>query len=322
MFSQVYENSQFSLLAMELGRTQRLKTLEHVSVHGLEEALEKGFTIAACLHYHDFISFISLSLKKKYIYILTGRAPWPRPPDQHLQQDGLEDSCFFPHFCLRGFVSNLVRATFRLQQWQNSRPYVAKGAHEFLVNFSCSKYMFLSNYRSVISMSLQALMACHAKKPFTLGSLSFEQMISFFNSKLRMLAAKLRGLLNPTSWQQLQKKLDCAQRDCFEKMLRCLCPNFSCDGNKPFPANDSQEFPAFPTGGAALPFLDDLQLYFQLPFCVFLCLLGQIFTNLCFNIRCLRTHNNLWNHAWRKPRARTVVDWITLSQIMVLLNKF
>ena len=69
MFSQVYENSQFSLLAMELGRTQRLKTLEHVSVHGLEEALEKGFTIAACLHYHDFISFISLSLKKNiYIY--------------------------------------------------------------------------------------------------------------------------------------------------------------------------------------------------------------------------------------------------------------
>ena len=119
-------------------------------------------------------------------------------------------------------------------------------------------------------------MACNAKKPFTLGSLSFEQLISFFNCKLRMLAAKLRGLLNPTSWQQLQN-LDCVQRDCFEKMLRCLCPNFSCDGNKPFPANDSQEFPAFPTGGAALPFLDDLQLYFQLPFCVFLCLLGQNF---------------------------------------------
>ena len=33
-------------------KCQRIKTWEHVTVHGLESALEKGLQIVACLHYH------------------------------------------------------------------------------------------------------------------------------------------------------------------------------------------------------------------------------------------------------------------------------
>ena len=84
-----------------------------------------------------------------------------------------------------------------------------------------------------------------------------------------MLAAKLRGLLNPQAWQQLQKKLNCAQRDSFLQLLRCLSPNFSLSEDSQFPASDSeksQKFPAFPTADVAapaLPLLTALQLNFD-----------------------------------------------------------
>ena len=84
-----------------------------------------------------------------------------------------------------------------------------------------------------------------------------------------MLAAKLRGLLSPLAWQQLQKKLNCVQRDSFLQFLRCLSPNFSLSEDSAFPADDSQKFPAFPTGptadvaAPALPLLTALQLNFD-----------------------------------------------------------
>ena len=44
------------LQAMELqSKCQRIKTLEHVTAHGLESALEKGLQIVLCLHYHSVI---------------------------------------------------------------------------------------------------------------------------------------------------------------------------------------------------------------------------------------------------------------------------
>ena len=36
-------------------KCQRIKTLEHITVHGLESALDKGFQIVACLRYHNVI---------------------------------------------------------------------------------------------------------------------------------------------------------------------------------------------------------------------------------------------------------------------------
>ena len=36
-------------------KCQRIKTLEHITVHGLESALEKGLQIVACLRYHNVI---------------------------------------------------------------------------------------------------------------------------------------------------------------------------------------------------------------------------------------------------------------------------
>ena len=108
---------------------------------------------------------------------------------------------------------------------------------------------------------LQALLACHSKKPFICGNVQAETILSFFNCKLRMLAAKLRGLLNPIAWQQLEKKLNCVQRDSF---LRCISPNFSLSEDSAFTA-DSQKFPAFPTpdvAAPALPLLTALQLNF------------------------------------------------------------
>jgi len=81
-----------------------------------------------------------------------------------------------------------------------------------------------------------------------------------------MLAAKLRGLLNPQAWQQLQKKSNCVQRDSFLQLLRCLSPNFSLSEDSEFPASDSQKFPAFPTADVAapaLPLLTALQLNFD-----------------------------------------------------------
>ena len=133
---------------------------------------------------------------------------------------------------------------------------------------------------------LQALLASHTRKPFICGSIQAETILSFFNCKLRMLAAKLRGLLNPQAWQQLQKKLNCVQKDSFLQLLRCLSPNFSLSEDSEFPASDSQKsekFPAFPTADVAapaLPLLTALQLNFDWQLCA--CFNLNSFFRICF----------------------------------------
>ena len=73
-------------------------------------------------------------------------------------------------------------------------------------------------------------MGCHKNEPFMVGTSPLESCFSFFNSKLRMLASKLRTLLVPSSWEQLHKKLTSVQKDCFLKLIRCISKDFSCDG--------------------------------------------------------------------------------------------
>ena len=64
-------------------------------------------------------------------------------------------------------------------------------------------------------------MGCHKNEPFMAGNSPLET-VSFFNLKLRMLAAKLRTLLLPSNWEQLHKKLTSVQKDCFLKLLPAM----------------------------------------------------------------------------------------------------
>lgn len=224
----------------------RIKVLPHVTVHGLETALEKGLKQAVWLHY-TFLTLYCCFHFSVFVFLF------------HVSRSGIVTFSFLPALVLAWAGRHQLHRTFQPLStcFQFYWSYFTYATMVWCQMQCCRRPHFSSWECAFFDLVLwlvhllvwvQALMACHAKVPFTVGPSPLETVVSFFNLKLRMLCSKIRNLLISTNWEQLQKKLTSEQRDCFLKLLRCLSSNFSCNGETEMNV-------------AALPFLDELWLH-------------------------------------------------------------
>lgn len=84
----------------------------------------------------------------------------------------------------------------------------------------------------VFLMYTQAMRACHEEDKFSTGGECFSMLSNYINLRLRMMAGKIRDLINGTSnWEILAKKATSKQKEVFLKLCRCIAPNFMHEGS-------------------------------------------------------------------------------------------
>lgn len=85
---------------------------------------------------------------------------------------------------------------------------------------------------SVFLMYTQAMRAVHEEDKFSTGGECFSMLSNYINLRLRMMAGKIRDLINGTfTWEILAKKATSKQKEVFLKLCRCIAPNFMYEGS-------------------------------------------------------------------------------------------
>lgn len=100
------------------------------------------------------------------------------------------------------------------------------------------------NLNSVFFINTQAMRAAHEEDKFSTQGECFEMLGNYINLRLRMMAGKIRDLVNGNSnWEILAKKATSKQKEVFLKLCRCIAPTFMYEGSSAAAASSEEQSP-------------------------------------------------------------------------------